>query len=306
MSVYLGHRGRVELRRDSGRGFLTTIASGSVNADTGRVQLIAESQDGVLMQVPLINGDEVEIRGPLNAAGNRVNLSFVAASGWPDNQKHATGKWFANVDELDGLRLYNTFDQSLAGDIGGRIPLEAIANDLVDVEFEVINSLSRILGRVSSWEINTKRENIDTTVLSDQFRSQWSGLMSGSGQLTAQWNYREDSEASNIEPSQYFLQLINRTEIGAQFRTQLFLKTPDIDNAVITGYDDAIWYDVTCVITQAGVQVSDNSLITMTADFVTTGPIRLLSSTISIDALLQENGDDILLDGNVFGRLLLE
>ena len=58
--------------------------------------------------------------------------------------------------------------------------------------------------------------------------------------------------------------------------------------------DDEIFYEVSGVITQAGVAFSPDSIVQVNADFVTTGPIRLKVRTLGINALLQETGDRIL------------
>jgi hypothetical protein len=306
MSVYLGHRGRIELQRTGQSKIVTNILANHVNADLDRLQLDFGQENGIDLSCPFNNGDEIEFRGPIDAAGNRTLLSFVSASGWSDGNQHGSGKWFVNVDDLGGMRLYSSFEESLAGDTGPSIPLETIANDIDNVELELANNIPRILGRAVSWELNTTRENVDTTVLMDQFRSQWSSLMSGSGRINAQWNYREEVGETGIDISNYFLQLALRTEIGAQFKAQLFLKTPGTGGLNPDGTDDALWYDISGVITQAGVQVSPDALIEVGIDFITTGPIRLLARTISLGLILQENGDDLLLDGLVTGRLLLE
>jgi hypothetical protein len=305
MSVYLGHRGRIELERTGQSKVVTNVLAINVNADLDRLQLSFGSENGVDLPCPFSNGDEIEFRGPVNAAGNRELLTFVSTSGWADNNQHGTGKWFINIDELGGLRLFSTFEDSLAGDVVNAIPLEAIAANINNVELELINNIPRILGRAVSWELNTTRENVDTTVLMDQFRSQWSSLMSGSGRISAQWNYRDEVGQSDVDIANYFLQLAVRTEIGAQFKAQLFLKTPGFGGDNPDGTDDALWYSITGVITQAGVQVGSDSIIEVGVDFITTGPIKLLAKTIPLDVILQENGDDILLDG-INGRLLLE
>jgi len=306
MSVYLGHRGRIELERTGQSKIVTNVLAANINIDQDRLQLDFGSENGVDLPCPFSNGDEIEFRGPINAAGNRELLSFVSTSGWSDGNKHGTGKWFVNIDDLGGIRLFSSFENSLAGDVVNAIPLDAIGADINNVELELTNNIPRILGRAISWELNTTRENVDTTVLMDQFRSQWSSLMSGSGRISAQWNYREEVGQSGVDIAHYFLQLAMRTEIGAQFKAQLFLKTPGFGGDNPDGTDDALWYDVNGVITQAGVQVNSNSLIEVGVDFITTGPIRMLARTIPLNVILQENGDDILLDGLVAGRLLLE
>jgi hypothetical protein len=60
------------------------------------------------------------------------------------------------------------------------------------------------------------------------------------------------------------------------------------------------------VLTASAVQFAPNTIVEMTAEFITTGPIRLKVKTIPDNKILQENADDILLDQDATASLLQE
>ena len=72
---------------------------------------------------------------------------------------------FAHVDEAGGIRLYDTFSQSLIGDKNDAIDLiEPPANQQVTID--VMNGdENRCLADVTSFQITTSRDTVDTTHL---------------------------------------------------------------------------------------------------------------------------------------------
>ena len=295
MSVYLGTCGRVELQRTSLQGEkFSTVNPGDVNTDRKRFSF--DFDPGMFL-----TGDQLEFR-----TTNGATLAFVSTAGWPDGVKKNGGKWFINVDELGGIRLYSTFGAALTGGEINAIALSAIGAD-VPIAVKVANALPRVIGQLTAYELNTAVEAIDQTALGDQFRSQYSSLMSGSGRLSGLWDYRDTVGAGSYETAHYLLQLALRTEIGSEFRARLYLKTnaQNPTGGATTG-DDEIWYEVTGVITQAAMQVTPTSLVEVSAEFVTTGPIQLRAKTADDNLILQENADDILLEQDATARLTQE
>ena len=295
MSIYLGCAGKVTLQRISLQGTKeSTVDPGDVNASQKRFSF--DFDPGVF-----ITGDQLEFEST-----NGATLEFVGTAGWPDGVKKNGGKWFINVDQLGGIRLYNTFALALNGGGINAISLDSIAT-AVPISVKVANNKPRIIGQLTSYELNTAVEAIDQTSLGDQFRSQYSSLMSGSGRFSGLWDYRDTVGAGEYETAHYLLQLALRTEIGSEFRAQLYLKT---NNQNPTGLpetaDDEIWYEITGIITQSAMQVTPGTMLEITADFVTTGPIRLRAALVADEAILQENQDDILLDQDATARLLQE
>ena len=81
---------------------------------------------------------------------------------------------------------------------------------------------TEFLAQVNGFELNTERETVDTTTLSDEFRSRISTLMSGSGRMSAFWEYTGNRVKNCltilVEPSL-------RTRVGSQFKARFYIKT---------------------------------------------------------------------------------
>lgn len=295
MTVYLGTSGRITLQRKSNQGALESLVNPSdVNATRKRFSF--DFDEGYL-----ITGDQIEI-----SSTNGATLDWVSTAGWSTGTKQSNGKWFVNVDEIGGIRLYSNFANAVNGGSANAISLDNINTD-IPIRVVIANTGRRLLGSVTSYELSTQRESVDITALSDQFRSQWSSLMSGSGRISCLWDYKGAYGNPEYETSQYLLQLANRTEVGSEFNAQLFLKTESYNpSGVASQADDLIWYEIKGVITGSAVQFAPGTIVEMTAEFITTGPIRLKVKTIPDQKVLQENTSAILLDQDATASLIQE
>ncbi len=120
MTVYLGSQGEVELRRVFNGGTLkSTIDVADVNATQKRFSFDFEHGQ-------LVTGDQIEITSTDGSA-----LDFI--NGYTDSG----AKKFIHVDELDGIRLYDTFANAVNGGTanavalatpGNAIPIDVIVN----------------------------------------------------------------------------------------------------------------------------------------------------------------------------------
>ena len=295
MGIYLGNIGNVELTRKSLEGYKESIVNPSdVNAITNRFSF--DFDEGLL-----ITGDLIEI-----ATTDGTDLDFVDASGWAAASVQTSGNWYAYVDQLGGIKLYDTFDNSLEGGSTGLVSLVAIARD-IPIRVNVRDRDSRILGRVSEYEINTSREAVDFTALGDQYRQQYSSLITGSGSLTAEWDYVNETGKETV---QYLMQLVLRTEIGSSFRGKFYIKSKDTSAASgsfeSTQINDSLWWEFDALVTNSATSFASGRLIVSTIQFVATGPIQLRSNTSTPDYLLQESSDKISLEQNASEYLTLE
>lgn len=294
MSVYLGRFGHVELKRQSFDGLKYSIINPS-DINTSKKRFSFDFDIGLLN-----SGDQIEMRSTDGSI-----LSFVAASGWGNSQQQSAGSWYIHVDELGGIRLFSTFDAALEGLSANAIELSSIASD-IPISVKVVNSVPHILAQCTYFELNTNRETVDTTALGEEFRSNQSSLISGSGNLRAIWEYLPTEVNNNpAETVHYLMQLTLRTEIGSGFAAKLYIKTIG-DYSTGTAADDELWYEIDGIVTQAGVNYTAEEYVTINIDFITTGPIRLKAKTVPINKILQENTDDILLEQDVTARLLQE
>lgn len=316
MSVYLGNTGSVLLRRRGQDSVLKNDGTRSVSIgrnalitsstiDTGKrrfgfASLAGESSLGLPTGF-LITGDKVEFK-TVSPAG--TTLSFVSASGWIDSTVRDSGAWFVNVDQLGSVALYTSFTKSLIGASGVALPLSVPGGfpaGGITVNVVPNSEFARELGQVVSFELNTNRDNVDTTVLGDEFRSQWSGLISGSGRMTCVWDYENDGQLPEKEVPHYLMQLILRTEIGSEF-TGRFNLVPDQvgagSRALPRDSGDMLFYEFDGVISSAVVSVAGDNYLEMNAEFITSGPIRLITQAAA-GGIDLEDGGELLLEGEI-------
>ena len=286
MTVYLGTFGQVELERQFGGSELNSVINTSdVNVTKKRFSFDFEHGQ-------LLTGDQIEI---LSTDGSA--LDFI--SGYSESGV----KKFIYVDDLGGIRLYDTFAHAVNGGSANAIALAAPGDD-IPIKVFVQNASFRLLAQCNGFELNTERETVDTTTLSDEFRSRVNSLMSGSGRMSGFWEYTGDT--SNELPH-YLLELSLRTKVGSQFKGRFYLKTNAYNpSGVPDRSDDQIWYEFTGVLTACAVQFTTSSVVEITADFITTGPIEIKMEVDPTYRVLQEDADDILLDQDAAAKLLLE
>tara|TARA_Y100000361_G_scaffold152210_1_gene171159 strand:- start:15 stop:884 length:870 start_codon:yes stop_codon:yes gene_type:complete len=286
MTVYLGTHGEIELKRVfNGSELQSTIDAADVNATEKRFSFDFEHGQ-------LISGDQIEI-----TSTDGSGLDFI------NSYTDSAVKKFIHVDELDGIRLYNSFAHAVSGGKTNAIALATPGNS-IPIKVIVESATPKLLAQVNSFEINTERETVDTTVLSDEFRSKVNTLISGSGRISAFWEYTGDT--ANELPM-YLFELAHRTKVGSNFSGRFYIKKSGYNpSGVADRGDDEIWWNVEAVITAAAIQFSPDSTVQITADFVTTGQIQLRMKLETADALLQEDSGDIRLDQDSGAKLLLQ
>jgi hypothetical protein len=288
VTYFLGNVGNVRLRRNT-ENVLTTIVK---DADT----------------VPVLN--RIGIEGAIDnlLTGDKVTLStddprglvFFPVGSWVDGEGVTQTRFsaFINVNAAGGIRFFPTF-QSAVNNIraqeytiqnfgGGPLPVQVLVRDLSP----------NVLGDVTTYEFNTDRDALDTTVLSDKFKRMYSaGLISGSGKIDCIFS----SQTSGVKETPLLaLQLINRVDIGSEFDCLLSITDQENDPNALD-----IYYDFTAMVTRSGLQVSATELITCSIDFVTTGEIKLLVGRPS-GYILKEDDDRIALNQNNLAFLLTE
>jgi len=271
MTVYLGNAGNIELKRDSGDVIAGTISPANVNVSKGMFSF--DFSFGAF-----VTGDFVEF-------SSTSTLSFV--SGYA----YAKGNWFVNVDQLGGLRLYNTYSDAIAGTSNNRIAL-ATPGAAVAVSCRILNSVPRILGQIVKFELSTDREAVDTTGLGDEFRNQYSTLITGSGSIECIFDY---AVAGETEVAVYLHNLLLRQQFGSDFKANLYILVEGQAQGV-NAANDSIWYEISGVMTQAAISCTPGDIISSTFTFVTTGEIKLrVQTTTWGDLLLNSAGDRMVL-----------
>ena len=205
------------------------------------------------------------------------------------------------------MRLYKDFARALAGTSDGALQLQVLdtsrldentgpdGNSEVDNTYQLIEIRGseqgfRCMGQVTSYELVSERENIDTTALNQAYRQQYeAGLIQGSGRISAFWESElEQCKFNDVdrypEVSYFLAAVILRLEQGADFGARFFLTDTDDRNT-----SQAMFYDCPkCVITNCTVSVEPTQVITADIDFVTTGKVRLKQG-FAVDRLIPED-----------------
>jgi hypothetical protein len=294
MTVFLGNSGRVRLRRSTPeRTFTSTVDPGDVNVSKKRFSFD-------FPQEMLLTGDRLQIKST-----NGVNLAFIDGSGWDGGSQLPDGAWFINVDDIGGISLYDTFANALNGQSSGKITLAAITT-AIPIEVKSVQAEYNILGLVRSFELNNDREVVDVTALSDEFRKNESGLISGSGSVSCEFHYDPDAAGLTVDtdvPS-YLHELILRQKLGAEFDAELYIVEQG-ENAEAT--NDFFFFEFKGIVTNAAIGLGTGELTVSNFNFVTTGPITpKLGLGIISNYVLKEDTDRILLEQPGSGKLELE
>ena len=288
MAVFVGHQGNVRLRRGSSvnENWISDVVNGDdVNTVLNRLNFDKSTDN-------LITGDRIDI-----ATDDPRGLVFLPSTFWGTGSVEQTVSAYVNVNAAGGLRLFREFTDAVNNMRASEIALVAFAGAPLEIEIDVRDVSYNVLGNVVSYTLNTEREAVDTTALADKFRRQYSaGLITGGGSIDCLFDY---STTGLKEPPVLLLQLINRVDIGSEFDLALYLtdKTTNPRN-------QNVFYEMTAMITRAGVTVRDDGAVDCAIDFITTGEIRLLIGEPA-GYVLKEDNDRIILEESL-GYLLKE
>ena len=291
MTFFAGHHGAVRLRRNTtASSFTSTIIADDVNTGLNRVGFNGSMEN-------LLTGDRVVIE-----ALDGATLDFLPSSAWDVNSVQSGLALYVNVNLAGGVRFFKSFLDAVNNTRANEIQLVAYGGAPIPISVRVEDSDFNTLASVTGFTLQTERESIDTTVLSDKFKQFYSaGLLSGSGSIDCLFSYWEN-ETEPVEMPLLMLQIIQRVEIGSVFNAQLILSSDESYGSL------DVYYDFEALITRAGVEVRSDALISCAIDFVATGEIklrvgkaqgyvlkedqnRILLTELGIDALLKEVED---------------
>ncbi len=260
MAVFLGGNGNVRLRRGISTPY--GVLEDSIKPDDVNTSLNRLSFD--LATDNLITGDRVDI-----STADPRGLVCFATSAWSSAAVEPSISAYVHVNAVGGLRFFYQFENAINNNRAAEINLAAFTGAALEINFRVRDVAFNVLGNVTGYTLNTSRESIDVTALSDKFKRQYSaGLISGSGSIDCLFDYQSTGIK---ETSLLMLQLIHRVDIGSEFDLALYLVDKELDQSLTN-----VYYEMQAIATQTGITVSSTEAITCTIDFVTTGEIRLL------------------------------
>ena len=280
MTFFIGTKGNVRLRRGTDAK-IGTISS-PVSPDDVSVFLNRIGIEGAIEN--LFTGDRIDIE----TTDNR-GLDFIPETNWSSGTTLDSFSAFINVNAAGGIRLFNSFADAVNNVRANEIALEAFTGSPIIVSLSVRDVGYNVLGNVTGYEFQSNRDAIDTTTLSDNFRKQFeAGLISGSGRIDCAFDYITSGVK---ETPQLLLQLIQRLDLGSAFDLALYLTDKEVDANV-----ENLFYLLTAVVTNAGVRVAANEIITCSLDFVTTGEVRLVLGKPSQYILKEQDLDRIRME----------
>lgn len=291
MTVFLGENGAVRLRR----GLKSPLAALSDEISPNDVNTNLNRLSFDLSVDNLVTGDRIEI----TTTDPRGLICFSPGT-WTSSAVESSISAYVNVNAVGGLRFFSSFENAVNNDRNYEYVLANFADPALPIRFSVRDARDNAVGDITSYTLNTEREAIDVTALSDKFKRQYSaGLLSGSGTIDCLFNYRNTGDK---ESSMLLIQLIQRVDIGSEVELFLYLTDSTANPNVTT-----VFYRMEAMIIRSGVSVEAGDIIRSTVDFVTVGEIQLLvgkpSSYIlkedddrigleqSLDYLLQETND---------------
>ena len=305
MAIWLGRDGGIKLERAETGPVYTYIRVDDVDAGAKRFSL-----DKPVHNL-FITGDRLEITR-VNDDGQEVtdNLDFVAAGGWPDNTQHPDGAWYCNIDQVGGIRLFETWSEAIANNESQALPLVPPSADY-RLRLRVMQSDDRCLARTQSWTLNTNRDVADITSLGEGFAKNQATMVSGSGDIDCFFDVVPDGcngDVGTEELSHYLHRLALRLEIGSTF-TGIFI-VKHAGARPLMSYDDRVkerelFYKCNCVITEVGIEVNTEDEIHSEISFVTTDQIQMLFDYPSYYLLQETTPDEFkVLQESDFGVLL--
>ena len=283
MAIYFGSTGYVELKRDSSAPLKTKLDPADVNTTKKRF-----SVDFAFGSI--ITGDQIEI-----ATVDGSDLDLVSGHSHPD------GRWYVYIDDAGGMKLYNSFGPSLAGESANALTLIA-PSSAKDIKITAKASRFRQIAKIKEFEFTTTRENVDITLLGNEFRQQYDrGMISGQGTLNCIWQHKafQGDTLNILEPEfpVYLAQLLVRVQQGSDFQGRFFIYHEPSKS------ENSVWYESDCVTTNVAINVPAAGVVEARVEFITTGPIALHSGQPpsyllqeNTDKILQEDGEGLLLE----------
>ena len=284
MAIYFGSTGFIELKRDALNSDLATSLD-PADVNTTKKRFSVDNAAG-----SLITGDQIEIK-----TVDKSNLELLSGHSFPDLRK------YIHIDDMGGIKLYDTFASALAGEVSGALTLTAPSSKK-DILIRTRNTRFRPLAKITEFEITTTRDTVDVTNLGEEFRQQYeNGLISGQGTIQTIWQHRnfqlDTEDFASPEFPVYLSQLLVRMQQGSEFEGRFYVYHDPTQST------NSVWYQSNCVVTNVAVSVPAVGIVEARIEFVTNGEIRLHNGVPpsfllleSSDKILQEDGDGILLE----------
>jgi len=188
------------------------------------------------------------------------------------------GDWWIHIDVLGNISFYTTRCGALAGCTSDRVDIENIGEDFVIVPYD---QPWRVIAQLREWVLELDAPSVDTTAVSEKWGEAVKSLVSGGGS-TEFFIDRQcfDDETDN---GLVLMKLLLMTEKGCKASAQFWM----LDRGDTCGVTECgnrsringtLYYEADILITQNAINLRPEELVAGTAQFVTTGEIKLLET----------------------------
>lgn len=182
--------------------------------------------------------------------------------------------WWINIDALGNISFYDTRCKALAGCIGDRADIEAVAGDYT---LTPVGPPWQIICDLKEWNLELSAPAVDTTSVAEKWGNAVKSLVTGGG--STEFLIDRKCFADYQDNGLMLMKLLLLTEKGCKASAQFWMMNRGeqcgIECDLING---ALYYETEILITQTAVNVRPTEIVAGTAQFVTTGEIRLLEA----------------------------
>ena len=182
------------------------------------------------------------------------------------------GDWWIHVDELGQISFYTSRCRALAGCPDDRVNLEDIGGEFTLTPY---GRDWQILCDIREWTLELSAPAVDTTSVAEKWGNAVKSLVTGGGStefLIDRKCFEEDQDNGIV-----LMKLLLMTEKGCKASARFWImdrgQDCGIDCDLING---VLYYEADILITQTAVNLRPTEIVAGTAQFVTTGEIKLL------------------------------
>lgn len=135
----------------------------------------------------------------------------------------------------------------------------------------------KIQGELRRWDFSRNAAEVDVGVIGEKFGSYIKATVTGSGTMDFIVNLYNSENQNDVDP---LLRLVQLADQGSTGKARFYMKQQTIE-ADANGYSpvtSSLFFQTSILLTTCAISVDNSDIVTGSASFVTTGPIRLLSS----------------------------
>jgi hypothetical protein len=132
----------------------------------------------------------------------------------------------------------------------------------------------KLVACLSSWVFETNVDMLDLNAIGQEFGESTKGLLRGAGSFQADIDYRQNTAK---HPASTLLKLMLLTQTGAKATARFVVAPP----ASAPTLNEPMCYETAILFSKTSVNVAATELISMSADFISTGRIRLVTAPLS-------------------------